>query len=71
MESIIGALYAEKGPSATKEFIKKHILSRAVDVDAHIDLFVKLRKPRVLLKALTKSLNKPSPIARYRQTYKD
>lgn len=65
VQSIVGALYSEQGPLAVKKFMKSHILSRSVDVDAHLDLYVKLRKPRVMLRYLTKSMNKPNPVARY------
>ena len=65
MESLVGAIYSESGPMATKEFIKTHIFPRAIDVDKHLDIHVKLQKPRVLLNHLTKSLNKPKPVARY------
>ncbi len=65
VNALIGAHYLENGPLETKKWISQHILSRAVDVDAHLDLHVKLGKPRQMLSFLTKSLNKPSPVARY------
>lgn len=64
IKSLVGAIYSENGPMAAKQFIKTHIFPRAVDVDQHIDMYVKMKKPRVLLSYLTKSLNKPKPVAR-------
>lgn len=64
VQSIIGALYKEQGASASRTIIHKHILSRAVDVQAHVDLHVKMRNPRRLLVALAKKLKQTKPVAR-------
>ncbi|KAI8927675.1 ribonuclease III domain-containing protein [Entophlyctis helioformis] len=63
-QSLVGALYQHKGPAAARSFIHTYFLSRAVDIEAHLDLFVKMRRPRQLLTFLMKRLGKPSPIAR-------
>jgi dsRNA-specific ribonuclease len=65
VNSLIGAAYMEKGALETKKWIKDHILPRAVDVEEHVNLHIKMKRPRQLLSFITKSQNKPSPVARY------
>eukprot|EP00842_Homolaphlyctis_polyrhiza_P004876 jgi/Hompol1/538/HPOL_001624-RA len=64
MLSLIGAVYQHKGPAAAKKLIHTYFLSRAVNVEAHLDMFIKMNQPRALLTVLAKRLNKPKPVAR-------
>ena len=65
VQSLIGAHYKENGPASTRELIYKHILSRDVDVEAHVDLYVKTNVPRRLLWDLAKRLGQQQPVARF------
>ncbi|KAJ3000234.1 hypothetical protein HDV02_000147 [Globomyces sp. JEL0801] len=64
IQSLVGALHLNQGPQKTKEFIRNHILSRSIDSEAHLDAFLKMNQPRRMLAYLTKSQNKPTPVAR-------
>jgi large subunit ribosomal protein L44 len=64
VESLIGALHQEAGVAVARNFIKAHFLSRAVDVEAHVDLFLKLQVPRLLLRRICKTNGLAKPIAR-------
>ncbi|KAJ3416005.1 hypothetical protein HDV05_003602 [Chytridiales sp. JEL 0842] len=60
VDALIGALYLEKGRQGVKEFITTHVLSRSVDVSAHL----KLNNPKYLLQLIVKSQGKPKPVSR-------
>ncbi|KAJ3270511.1 hypothetical protein HDV01_007767 [Terramyces sp. JEL0728] len=64
VESLVGAIYEHQGPLAAKQFIQTHILSRNIDTDLHVDAYVKVSKPRVLLTEIIRKLSKPKPVAR-------
>jgi dsRNA-specific ribonuclease len=64
VNSLIGAYFMEKGPMDTKKWIKQYVLSREVDVKQHLDLDLKLKRPRQLLSHIIRSMNKPAPVAR-------
>jgi dsRNA-specific ribonuclease len=64
VQAMIGALFTEQGPKAVKQVMQKHIFSRAIDADEHINMHIKLNKPRKLLLDIFKTLNKPKPTAR-------
>ncbi|KAJ3260804.1 hypothetical protein HK103_007367 [Boothiomyces macroporosus] len=64
VESLVGAIYEHQGPLAAKQLIQTHILTRSVDTELHVDAYVKVSKPRVLLTELIRKLNKPKPVAR-------
>lgn len=64
VESLIGALHQEVGVSTARNFIKAHFLSRSIDVEAHVDLFLKLQTPRLLLWRLCKTKGLATPVAR-------
>ncbi|KAI8909690.1 hypothetical protein EDD86DRAFT_190506 [Gorgonomyces haynaldii] len=64
VKSIVGAIYTELGPKETRSFVKKHVLGRAVDVQAIADVHLKLGNPRRLLKQLAQKLGQPQPVAR-------
>ncbi|KAI9100997.1 ribonuclease III domain-containing protein [Phlyctochytrium arcticum] len=59
-QALIGALYQDKGPRATRQFIQKYILSRSVDMEEHL----KLNNPKGLLVSITKSLGLARPVSR-------
>ena len=65
VESLIGAIYQDKGAKAAKEFIHAHVLSRSVDIESHVAFFLKMRQPRHLLVTLSKNMDKNVPVARY------
>lgn len=64
VESLIGALHQEAGAAVARNFIKAHFLSRSVDVEAHVDLYLKLREPRLLLWRICKTKGLAPPVAR-------
>jgi dsRNA-specific ribonuclease len=70
-QAMIGALFIEQGPLAVKQVLQKHIFSRAVDADEHINMHIKLNKPRKMLLDIVKAQNKPKPIARQSFTNQD
>ncbi|KAJ3104979.1 hypothetical protein HK100_003972, partial [Physocladia obscura] len=61
IQSLVGALYLEKGASAVAFFIKTHILSRSVDVAAHLQLS---KNPKATLRAVLKEFNRELPVSR-------
>jgi large subunit ribosomal protein L44 len=60
MTGLIGAIYLENGAAAAKSFIRKHIISRHVDMSVHVSLLYAMQK----LQRITEKLNRPRPIAR-------
>ncbi|KAL2919537.1 54S ribosomal protein L3 mitochondrial [Polyrhizophydium stewartii] len=63
-QALIGAIYQHKGAAAARAFVHAHFLSRAVDLDEHLQLFITTNVPRALLAVICKRLGKPSPVAR-------
>ena len=64
LQSLIGALYHDKGAKAARQFVQAHVLSRAVDVESHISIYLKMKDPRSLLMHLVKRQGLPVPVAR-------
>ena len=64
VESLIGALHQETGAKSARNFIKAHFLSRSIDMDAHVDLYLKLQEPRLLLWRICKTKGLAPPVAR-------
>ncbi|KAI9209748.1 ribonuclease III domain-containing protein [Polychytrium aggregatum] len=59
-QGLVGALYVEKGPKVTREFIQAHLLSRKINVEAHL----KLVYPKTVLANILREKNKPPAVAR-------
>jgi large subunit ribosomal protein L44 len=53
-----------KGAKKTREFVVNQILSRSVDIQQHIDMFVKMKQPRMLLNNIASKLSQPKPVSR-------
>jgi dsRNA-specific ribonuclease len=62
--AILGALYQSQGPAQTRQFVMKHVLSRAVDLEELNSVYLKMRQPRKLLAHIADKLKQPRPVAR-------
>lgn len=65
VESLIGATYINNGSMKARSLVQKHILSRTVDYQVHLDLHLKLRLPKQMLARLAQKLQIEKPVARY------
>ena len=64
VEGLVGALYLESGIGVARKFIEAHFLSRQIDLKAHVDLYLKLQEPRLLLWRICKKNELAPPVAR-------
>ena len=64
VESLVGLIYQEMGAKEAREFISKHVLSRAVDTEAHYNNYLKMRAPKLILSKLLRVQGKPAAVAR-------
>ncbi|KAI8622167.1 ribonuclease III domain-containing protein [Chytriomyces sp. MP71] len=61
VQALVGAIYHDQGARGVDEFIKRHVLSRVVDVASHLRLQV---NPKGTLRAILKEQKRPSPVSR-------
>ncbi|KAI8619647.1 ribonuclease III domain-containing protein [Chytriomyces sp. MP71] len=61
VQALVGAIYHDQGAKGVDEFIKRHVLSRVVDVASHLRLQV---NPKGTLRAILKEQKRPSPVSR-------
>ncbi|KAJ3355006.1 hypothetical protein HDU83_004177 [Entophlyctis luteolus] len=64
VQSLVGAIFREHGAPGVAAFIKGHILSREVDVVAHLRLNA---NPKGTLRAILAAQKKPPPVSRMLQ----
>ncbi|KAJ1798705.1 54S ribosomal protein L3 mitochondrial [Coemansia sp. RSA 2598] len=60
VQALVGAVYMDQGAAAAKEFIKRHLLAKPVDIEA----VVLLKNPKRMLVELTKLKGLEYPVAR-------
>ncbi|KAJ1643447.1 54S ribosomal protein L3 mitochondrial [Coemansia erecta] len=60
VQALVGAVYMDQGAAAAKEFVKRHLLTKPVDIEA----VVQLKNPKTMLVELTKRKGLEYPIAR-------
>ncbi|KAJ2016581.1 54S ribosomal protein L3 mitochondrial [Coemansia sp. RSA 2337] len=60
VQALVGAIYQRQGVAAARSFVKQHVLSRPVDVEA----VMQIKNPKVMLVALTRQKGMEYPVAR-------
>ncbi|KAJ3259262.1 hypothetical protein HDU77_001917 [Chytriomyces hyalinus] len=61
IQALVGAIYQEKGAKGVDSFVKTHILSRTVDVGAHLKLQI---NPKGTLRQILADAKREAPVSR-------